>query len=240
MKYEILKINPKEVCERIINFLKKEFEERNKSRAILGISGGIDSTTCAVLCKKAGLDLYCVSLPYRQKYINETKKIFRFLKLSKEKCIFVDITTAVDAQIKELQKIIKLDKVDKGNIMARQRMIVQYTLARSLGGLVIGTENLSEYYLGYFTLYGDQACDISPIGGLFKTQVYQLASYLKIPKWILKKKPTAGLWKGQTDEEELGFTYKEADTILYMYFVKKYSKIKIVNKGFDVIWLKKF
>ena len=97
--------------------------------------------------------------------------------------------------------------------MARQRMIVQYALARCLKGLVVGTENLSEYYLGYFTLYGDQACDISAISHLWKTQVYQLAAYLQVPEWILKQAPTAGLWPGQTDEGEFGFTYKDADQI---------------------------
>ena len=117
--------------------------------------------------------------------------------------------------------------------MARQRMICQYALARFLNGLVVGTENLSEYYLGYFTLHGDQACDISPIAGLFKTQVYELARYLGVPNWIIEKKPTAGFWPGQTDEAELGFSYEKADPILYFYFVKNYSKEKITKMGFN-------
>jgi NAD+ synthase len=111
-------------------------------------------------------------------------------------------------------------------------MIVQYALARNLNGLVVGTENLSEYYLAYFTLYGDQACDISPIAGLLKTQVYQLGKYLEVPKEIIKKAPSAGLWKNQTDEDELGFSYEKADPIIYLKIIKKYSKKQIINKGF--------
>lgn len=226
-------LNNQKTAKKIIEFLKKEFKKRNKRKAILGLSGGVDSTVTAILCQKAGLDLYGILLPYRRRGLKESKKIADFLKLPKNRILAVDIGPAVDSQIKTIKKIIKIDKVDKGNMMARQRMIVQYATARSLNGLVVGTENLSEYYLGYFTLYGDQACDISPIAGLFKTQVYGLARYLKVPKWILEKEPSAGLWSGQTDKGEFGFTYKDADQIIYLYFIKKYSKEKIIKKGFN-------
>lgn len=217
----------------IVKFLKREFKKRNKTKAILGISGGIDSATTAFLCKKAGLDLYGLILPYRERNIGASKVVIEALNLPKSHIMTVDIGPAVDAQIKELSKIIKLDRIDRGNIMARQRMIVQYALARKLGGLVMGTENLSEYYLGYFTLYGDQACDISAISGLWKTQVRELAKYLRIPQQIIEKKPTAGLWPGQTDEGEFGFTYQDADQIMYLSIVKKLSKEKIIKKGFS-------
>lgn len=216
----------------IINFLKKEFRKRNKKRAILAISGGLDSATTAFLCKKAGLDLYAIILPYRKKG-SEGKKIAEILNLPKNQIIIIDIAPLVDSTVKEIEKTIKLDHADKGNIMARARMIIQYALARRLDGLVVGTENLSEYYLGYFTLHGDQACDISPISSLFKTQIYELAKHLGVPKWILEKKPTAGLWSGQTDEGEFGFTYKDADQIIYLAIIKKYPKEKIIKKGFN-------
>ena len=150
---------------------------------------------------------------------------------SQNRIVYIDIGPAVDAQVKELQKTMKVDRVDKGNIMARQRMIVQYYIARKVGGLVIGTEDLSEYYLGYFTLHGDQACDISAISGLFKTQVRQLAEYLGAPEWATSKKPSPGLWQGQTAENELGFNYEEADPILRLFCLKKYPKEKIIKKG---------
>ena len=223
--------NNKKIAEKISNFLKKEFRKRKKKKAILGLSGGLDSTTAALLCKKAGLDLYGILLPYRKKGLEDSRKIARMLKLPKSRIICIDIGPAVDAQVKELQKTMKVDKVDKGNIMARQRMIVQYYIARKVGGLVIGTEDLSEYFLGYFTLHGDQACDISAISGLFKAQVRQLAKYLGAPEWATSKKPSPGLWQGQTAENELGFNYEEADPILYFYCFKKYPKEKIIKKG---------
>lgn len=224
-------INQK-IVERISNFLKREFKKRKKSKAILALSGGVDSTVCAFLCQKAGLDLYGIILPYRSRG-TDGKKIAKVLNLPKDHIIVIDIAPLTEVAVKEIGKKIKLDKVDKGNIMARQRMIVQYALARQLNGLVVGTENLSEYYLGYFTLHGDQACDISPIAGLFKTQVYDLAKYLGVPGEIIKKVPTAGLWPGQTDEEELGFSYQKADPILFLFCVKNYSKEKIIKKGFN-------
>jgi NAD+ synthase len=225
--------NHKKIAVKIINFLKREFKKRKKQKAILGISGGLDSTATALLCKKAGLDLYGILLPYRKRGLADSKKVAQILKLPKNRIIYIDIGLVVDAQVKELQKVVKLDKVDKGNIMARQRMIFQYALARRLNGLVVGTEDLSEYYLGYFTLHGDQACDISPIAGLFKTQVYEFAKYLGVPKWVLEKKPSPGLWLGQTAEGELGFTYREADQIIYLSIIKKYPKEKIIKKGFS-------
>lgn len=227
------KLNYKKITKKISNFLKREFKKRKKTKAILGISGGLDSTTTALLCKKAGLDLYGILLPYRKKGLAYSKKATQFLKLPKNRIIYIDIGPAVDAQVKKLQKIMEFDRVDKGNIMARQRMIVQYAIARKVNGLVIGTEDLSEYFLGYFTLHGDQACDISTIANLFKTQVYQLAEYLGAPRWILEKKPSPGLWSGHTAEGELGFSYEDADPILYFYCVKKYSKEKIIKKGFN-------
>lgn len=188
--------------------------------AIVGVSGGIDSGVVAALCEKAGLKLQKVFIPYGH------GKISRDLK----GCSFrIDITPIVDRQVKEIGKYASLDKIDKGNIMARTRMVIQYALARRLNGLVVGTENLSEYHLGYFTLHGDQACDINPISGFWKTQVMELARYLGLPI----KKPSAGLWPGQTDEKELGFSYEAADPILYLYCVKKIAPEKII-KDFDL------
>ena len=226
-------MDKRKTAKKITEFLKKEFRKRKKKIAILGLSGGLDSTVAAILCKKAGLDLFGIILPYRKKGLEDSKKIAEFLNLPKKRTMIVDIGEAVDVQKKGLERIMKLDKVDLGNMMARQRMIVQYALARKLKGLVVGTEDLSEYFLGYFTLHGDQACDISPVSSLFKTQLFELAEYLGAPKWLLSKKPSPGLWQGQTAENELGFSYKIADPILYLYCVKKYPKEKIIKKGFN-------
>lgn len=116
--------------------------------------------------------------------------------------------------------------------MARARMVILYDLAKKHQALVCGTENKSEFRLGYFTRFGDEASDFEPIQHLYKTQVYQLAKYLNIPKNIILQVPTAGLWEGQTDEGEFGFSYKEADIVLYLYFDKGKAISQIITKGF--------
>jgi len=126
-----------------------------------------------------------------------------------------------------------VNKIRIGNIMARVRMIILYDFAKKLHGLVCGTENKTEHLLGYFTRFGDAASDIEPIQHLYKTQVYKLAQYLNIPNSILNQTPTAGLWHGQTDEGELGFTYKEADEVLYLFYDKKYKVSEIEAKGYE-------
>ena len=228
-----LLLNNEKTTKNISSFLKREFKKRKKTKAILAISGGIDSAVCAYLCKKSGLDLYAVILPYGKRG-GEGRKIAEALKLSKNHIIIIDIASLVDRTVEKLERVVKINKIDEGNIMARQRMIIQYAIARNLNGLVIGTENLSEYCLGYFTLHGDQACDVRPIAGLFKTQVFGLAKYLEVPKWVFKKAPSADLWLSQTDEKEFGFTYKDADQIIYLSIIKKYPKEKIIKKGFNL------
>lgn len=210
----IPKINYKNTAEKIAQFLKGEFKKRSKDTAIVAVSGGVDSSLTAKLCEMAGLKVKRIYLPYgesRQKPENYS--------------IEINIASMVDEQIDKIGKYAPLDKIDKGNIMARTRMIVQYALARRFDGLVAGTENLSEYYLGYFTLYGDQACDINPIGSLWKTQIMELARFLGLSV----RTPSAELWEGQTDEKELGFSYEQADSILYLYCLKKFSPSKIIK-----------
>jgi len=116
--------------------------------------------------------------------------------------------------------------------MARTRMIILFDQAKRHEALVCGTENKSEHLLGYFTRFGDSASDIEPITHLYKTQVYQLAKYLKIPEEIIQTQPTAGLWENQTDEGEFGFTYEEADQVLYLFHDRNKSLNEIINLGF--------
>jgi NAD+ synthase len=224
------KTNPQVISKEIILFLRKEFSNRKKKIAILGVSGGIDSALTAFLCHKAGLKLYVVNLPYNKQSTDDGNLIAKSLKLPEKQILTINIGSSVDSQFEKIEKSVKLDIVDKGNMMARQRMIVQYALARKLGGLVVGTENLSEYYLAYFTLFGDQACDIAPIAGLLKAQVYQLAQYLNVPEKIISKAPSADLWENQTDEKELGFSYTEADPIIYLNKIKLVSPSKIISQ----------
>lgn len=224
-------LNNQKIVKSIVDFLKREFKKRKKTGVVVGVSGGLDSTAVAFLCKKAKLDLYLVYLP-RGKFLKEEKilKIINILNLPQNRLLKIDISPIVDAQIKEIKKKTNLDKIDIGNIIARTRMVILYAFARKFNGLVVGTGNLSEYLLGYFTLHGDGAADIFPLLGLFKTRIYELAKYLGVPEEIIGQEPSAELWRGQTDAGELGFSYRQADPILYLSCIKKYSKKKIIKK----------
>ncbi|PIU75481.1 MAG: NAD(+) synthase [Candidatus Portnoybacteria bacterium CG06_land_8_20_14_3_00_39_12] len=222
--------NYRKISEAIIKFLRIEFKKRGKSKAIVGISGGIDSAITAFLCKKANLDLYALLLPYKKRGLEEAKEVVVTLGLPKKRIIYIDISSLVDSQIKTINKAIRLDKISTGNILPRQRMILQYAVASNVGGIVVGAQNLSEYILGYFTQYGDQTCDICPLAGLWKTQIYQLAKFLKVPKSIIRKKPHGDIWPGLTDEKDMGFKYKDADQIMHLFFVNRYSKERIVSE----------
>lgn len=212
--------------EGICSFLKNEHKKANRSTAIVGISGGVDSSVVATLCQKAGLKTRLIFIPYGDFSLqNSVKKNFNNF-------ITVDITESVNRDIDLIEKSFstQLNKIQKGNIMARRRMEILYNRAWE-DGLVLGTENLSEYYLGYFTLYGDQASDLNPIGSFWKTQVIEIAKYLGLHI----EEPSAGLYDGQTDEKELGFSYEDVDPVLYLYCYKKLSLEKIIKDyGFKV------
>ena len=217
-----------------MRFLKKEFKRAKTNKAIIGISGGIDSALTSFLCRDAGLDLYIFLLPYNKRGLKEAKLILDKLKIEDNKIFYLEIDTLIDNQIKSIKKALissdyKLDKISEGSVILRERMIFLNALASSIGGLVVGTENLSEYLLGYFTEYGDEACDIFPIAGLWKTQVFNLAKYMDIPTEIIEKEPTGDVFKNLTDEVDLGFSYKDADRILYLYFIKKLEEKHIIN-----------
>lgn len=201
----------------INKFIKDYFKKANRKTAVVGVSGGIDSSVVVVLCARAlgASNIYPVYLPYQPFAKPENLKYIRaVLKLAKipvKNFIIEDISSQIDAFKKKHPRIAK---IDLGNKMARERMAILYFHSRRLKGLVVGASNRTEMLLGYFTLHGDGAWDLAPIACLYKTEVCQLAKKLKIPKAIIAAPPTAGLWPGQTDEKELGFTYEQADQVL--------------------------
>lgn len=207
------------VVNKIIAWIREEVKNARKDGVVLGISGGLDSSCCAVLCKKAfpkkhlALFLNCHSSMDDEKDAEIIAKKFRlnFRKLN--------ITSVCDSLVNLLNTVsykqeVKNDEKNIGNVKSRLRMVCLYYFANRLNYLVVGTSNKTELLTGYFTKYGDGASDILPLGGLYKTEVKELAKMLRIPDGIVSKPPSAGLWKGQTDEKELEITYKELDTIL--------------------------
>jgi NAD+ synthase len=127
----------------------------------------------------------------------------------------------------------RLDRVRVGNLAARTRMMYLFDFSQANDALVVGTSNKTELLLGYGTWYGDLACSINPLGDLYKTQVWQLADFLGVPQAIIDKPPSADLWSGQTDEDELGFTYAEADRLLFMMIDRDYSDAALRDAGFS-------
>lgn len=231
-----LKINPEKEVKRITKFIRTVVKRTKIKRVVIGLSGGIDSTTTLYLLLKAleRKEIIIAHLYYFQpdRFL---LSLLNQLNIPGQNINIISIKTLVN-RVKTLLKITQptmTNKIRLGNIMARIRMIILYDLAKNNNALVCGTENKSEYYLGYFTRYGDEASDFEPIRHLYKTQIYQLAGYLKIPKKIIQQPPTAGLWKKQTDEKELGFTYQQADPVLYLYFDKKINKLKIKKYRFN-------
>lgn len=199
------KINLEEVEKKIIKGIK---EYVGTKKVFIGISGGIDSAITAFLCVKAlgRKQVFGILMPYgSQKDIQDSFSVVKQLNI---KYFQKDIKPIVD------QFKIADSKFVKANIMSRVRMTVLYAYANHQNGLVVGTTNKSEMAVGYFTKYGDGGCDLEPIANLYKKEVFEIAKILNVPKDIINKKPTAGLWNDQTDEDEFGFTYSDLDRFL--------------------------
>jgi len=230
---EILKINAERVRDFLVEFLRDEFKKANFQNAIFGMSGGVDSTVVGYLCRLAfgKPNTYGIILPYKNTpkvSVDHAYLVGRTLGI---RYLRFNVTPQIDYYFKNFPQA---DKIRIGNKIARERMSILYDLSYHFNGLVVGSSNKSEIYLGYGTIFGDLAWLINPLGDLFKTEIYQLAEFLGVPKEIIEKKPSAELWEGQTDEDELGFTYKEADIVLYYYVEKNMSADEIANQVKEV------
>jgi NAD+ synthase len=227
-----LSLNTDIVQKLLVDFLRDEIHNAGFRKGVIGLSGGVDSAVAAYLAVKAlGVEnVVGVLLPYRTSNpasVSDAELVARELGIRSE---LVDISPMVDAY---LQRADGIDRLRAGNIMARQRMIVLYDIASREQALVIGTSNKTEIFLGYGTLFGDLACAVNPLGDLYKTQVWQLARALGVPERLIEKKPSADLWEGQTDEDELGFTYAEADRLLFFMIDERRSVTALQDMGFE-------
>lgn len=236
MDKPFLSIDPRREVSRITKFIRTTLKQQGFRNVIIASSGGIDSTTVLYLLVKAvsPKHIFVVHLPYASSLFPRIQKLTSALRIPKMNVLEVSIKSIADEIARRADLVLRsdLDKIRFGNIMARVRMILLYDLAKKHRALVCGTENQSEYHLAYFTRFGDEASDFEPIRHLFKTQVFKLAQYLGVPKEIIDQSPTAGLWPGQTDEDEFGFTYKEADEVLVRYFDKHMTVEQIMKEGF--------
>ena len=226
-----MKINEPFVEKILTAFIKEELLKFNYKKGILGLSGGLDSSVCAFLAAKAmkPSNVIALILPYGKSFSKDVKDAQEIALQVGLKSKTIDIFPMVDAYF---SKYPTKSRIEKGNKMARERMSILYDFSSREKALILGTSNKTELLLGYGTIHGDMACAINPLGDLYKTQIRQLAKYLGVPDNIIKKTPSAGLWTGQTDEEELGFKYDEIDKILFQLVDKRIPKKEIIASGF--------
>ena len=208
-----LKIDSKTVKDLLVRFIKDQMGSAGFSKCVIGISGGVDSATAAALTAEAVRkeNVLGVILPYRTgnpKSIEDAKLVIQKTGIRSE---IIDISNMVDAYCNENNVT---DPLRRGNVMARIRMIVLYDISAREKALVVGTSNKTELLIGYGTQYGDSAYAFNPLGDLYKSQIWQLAEELKIPRPVIDKAPSADLWEGQTDEGEIGISYNELDSLL--------------------------
>lgn len=225
-----MKINPAFIEKLLTRFIKEELSKFNFKKGILGLSGGLDSTVCAYLASRAlgPKNVIALIMPYKETFGRDVKDAKDLARLLHLKFHIINISPMVDAYYTHFPS---KNRILKGNKMARERMSILYDFSEREKALILGTSNKTELLLGYGTIHGDMACAINPMGDLYKTQIRQLARYLNVPAKILRKKPTAGLWDGQTDEGELGLTYHDIDKILYRFVDLRKTKTEIISEG---------
>jgi NAD+ synthase len=229
-----MKIDASFVEKILTEFIRDFFQKTGFSKGILGLSGGLDSSVCACLGAKAlkSENVTGLIMPYGETFSEDVKDAEDFAKTLGITYKIIDIAAMVDAYFNEYPTE---DKILKGNKMARERMSILYDFSARKEALILGTSNKTELLLGYGTIHGDMASALNPVGDLYKTQIRSLASYLDIPEKIRNKIPSAGLWKGQTDEAELGMTYDKIDQILYHLVDKRKPKKEVISLGFNEV-----
>jgi NAD+ synthase len=229
-------IDPAVTADLIVAFIRSQLAQTGFERLVVGLSGGIDSATVAYLAARAvGPDhLLAVRMPYRSSAPDSETDALRVVEALGCRTDRVDITPMVEPM---LALIGEGDdpalQVRRGNVMARERMIVLYDRSAGFDALVAGTSNKTEALLGYGTLHGDMACAIAPIGDLYKTQLRAVAEHLGVPPQIVAKPPSADLWPGQTDEGELGRSYADLDRALFALVDRRWSVERCVAAGLD-------
>jgi NAD+ synthase len=228
----------------VVGFIRNQLRQAGFERALVGLSGGIDSALVAYLVARAiePERLLCVLMPYRtssRESVDHARLVVERLGCASD---LVEITAMVDGYFGVDGRdgacgsgSADASPLRRGNFMARERMCVLYDRSVTWGGLVVGTGNKTESLIGYTTLFGDSACAFNPIGDLYKSQVRQVAAAIGVPEEIIRKAPSADLWPGQTDEAEAGFTYPELDRLLFWMIDKRRTDEELVTMGFPPV-----
>lgn len=227
-----LRINTDLATRILTGFIRDSIAKAGMSRAVLGLSGGIDSALSAYLAAAAlgAENVLALRMPYRTssaESLSDAEAVIEALSLPQ-------LTLSISEMAEPLiERFPDMSRLRRGNIMSRLRMITLYDQSMAWGGLVLGTSNKTEFLLGYSTIYGDSGVALHPIADLYKCQVRQMARRLGVPAAIIDKPPSADLWAGQTDEAELGFSYDEADQVLFLLVDERYTVEEVAAEGFD-------
>ena len=234
----LLTINAPLVRRMLVGFLRDEIRKVGAQKAVLGLSGGIDSElVCHLAAEALGPEnVYAICMPYK----SSNPESEAHARLVAQACgvnfSVVPITPMVDAYFEMFPEA---DNMRRGNKMARERMTILFDHSALLSALVLGTSNKTELLLGYGTLYGDMASALNPIGDLYKSHVWQLSEAMGVPGEVVRKQPSADLWAGQTDEEELGFSYRQVDELLYQMVDLRMSREELLVAGFEAEFIDK-
>jgi NAD+ synthase len=229
-------IDPTTTTDLIVAFIRSQMAQTGFSRTVVGLSGGVDSATVAFLAARAvrPRNVLAVRMPYRTSAEASETDALRVVQVLGCPTERVEISAMVDPLLALMGEAPDdTARVRRGNVMARQRMIVLYDKSVEFDGLVVGTSNKTEALLGYGTQYGDMAAALMPIGDLYKTQLRAVAEHLGVPAEIVAKAPSADLWPGQTDEDELGRTYDELDRTLFALVDRRWTTERCVAAGLD-------
>jgi NAD+ synthase len=226
-----------DIAQKVLSgFIKDQIDKAGMNGAVIGLSGGIDSALSAYLSAAAlgPENVLAVRMPYRtssEDSMTDAEAVIEDLGLPS---ITVTITDMADALINQFDD---MSRVRKGNVMARCRMTVLYDQSAARGLLPMGTSNKTEFLLGYSTIYGDSGVAMQPIADLYKYQVRQLSRAVGMPQSVIDKPPSADLWAGQTDEDELGFTYDDVDQVLYLLVDERYTVPEVIEEGFEATFV---
>lgn len=229
-------IEPAQAAEVMIGFIRSQMEQTGFSRLVIGLSGGVDSATVAFLAARAigPENLLAVRMPYRTSSEASQTDALRVVTALGCQTELIDITPMVDPMLALMEEGEGAElNVRRGNVMARQRMIVLYDRSAQFDALVVGTSNKTESLLGYGTLHGDMAAALAPIGDLYKTQLRAVARELGVPDEVVAKPPSADLWPGQTDEGELGRSYESLDRALFALVDRRWTVDRCVAAGLE-------
>jgi NAD+ synthase len=231
-----LEINAPLVKSILLGFLRKEVRRVGYEKVVLGLSGGVDSSLVAGLAAEAlgPENVLAVSMPYRLSNPQSLADAQAVADAFELRLRVIEITPQVDAYF---ERFPDAGDARRGNKMARERMTILYDISFAENALVLGTSNKTEILLGYSTIFGDQASALNPIGDLYKAQVWQLAAFLGVPAQVISKPPTADLWEGQSDEQELGFTYAAVDQLLFNLVDRRYKPEDLVEMGYDRVFV---